>query len=144
MTAGNPFEQMMQQAQEMMQKMGQLGAGPDAFSPKAFEAAMGTMPKDMMDMMFGNTLNEGGLDARTRMLLTLAGLTMQGAQNETVFRQSLRHALEAGATQQHIVEAIGQMSVFAGLPAVTRALELAQDVAQDAPKDTDSTKDAGS
>jgi len=55
-------------------------------------------------------------------------MTMQGAQNEVGMRQTVRHALEAGATKQHIVETIGQMSVFAGLPAMTRALELAQQV----------------
>ena len=120
----NPFAQMMAQAQEMAKTFPAM----EAFTPKGFEKMMGTMPKDMMEMMFGNTLNEGGLDARTRMLLTLAGLTMQGAQNDMAFRQAVRHALEAGATKQHIVETIGQMSMFAGLPAMTRALELAQQV----------------
>ena len=124
MTSPNPFEALFKQAQELTKAFPAV----DAFSPKVFEAMMGTMPKDMMEMMFGNTLNEGGLDARTRMLLTLAGLTMQGAQNDMAFRQAVRHALEAGATQQHIVETIGQMSMFAGLPAMTRALELAQQV----------------
>ena len=131
MSDSNPFEAMMKQAQEMAKGYPAM----DAFTPKGFEAMMGTIPKDMMDMMFGNTLNEGGLDASTRMLLTLAGLTMQGAQNDVMFRQTVRHALEAGATKQHIVEAIGQMSVFAGLPAMNRALELAQSVLE-SPKDT--------
>ena len=120
----NPFAAMMAQAQEMAKTFPAM----EAFTPKGFEKMMGTMPKDMMEMMFGNTLNEGGLDARTRMLLTLAGLTMQGAQNDMAFRQAVRHALEAGATKQHVVETIGQMSMFAGLPAMTRALELAQQV----------------
>ena len=120
----NPFAAMMSQAQEMAKTFPAM----EAFTPKGFEKMMGTMPKDMMEMMFGNTLNEGGLDARTRMLLTLAGLTMQGAQNDVGFRQAVRHATEAGATKQHIVETIGQMSMFAGLPAMTRALELAQQV----------------
>jgi len=78
--------------------------------------------------MFGNTVNKDGLDAKTRLLLTLAGLTMQGAQADTAVRQTVRHALEAGAKKQEIVETIGQMSVFAGIPAMTRALELAQEV----------------
>ncbi|KIN61397.1 Carboxymuconolactone decarboxylase [Sulfitobacter noctilucae] len=120
----NPFEAMMKQAQEMAKAMPSM----DAFSPKVFEAMMGTMPKDMMEMMFGNSINENGLDARTRLLLTLAGLTMQGAQNDTVMRQTVRHAITAGATEQHIKETIAQMSVFAGLPAMTRAMELAQQV----------------
>ncbi len=123
----NPFEAMMKQAAEMARAFPAM----DAFSPKGFEAMMGTMPKDMMELMFGNTLNEGGLDARTRLLLTLAGLTMQGAQNDVGLRQTVRHALEAGATKQHIIETIGQMSVFAGIPAMTRALELAQTVLDD-------------
>ena len=120
----NPFSVMMTQAQEMAKSWPAM----EAFTPKGFEKMIGIMPKDMMEMMFGNTLNEGGLDARTRMLLTVAGLTMQGAQNDMAFRQAVRHAVEAGATQQHIVETIGQMSMFAGLPAMTRALDLAQQV----------------
>ena len=122
--SSNPFAQMMAQAQEMAKAFPAM----EAFSPKGFEKMMGTMPKEMMEMMFGNTLNEGGLDARTRMLLTLAGLTMQGAQNDVAFRQAVRHAREAGATDQHIIETIGQMSMFAGLPAMSRALEHAQQV----------------
>jgi len=132
--SSNPFAQMMAQAQEMAKAFPAM----EAFSPKGFEKMMGTMPKDMMEMMFGNTLNEGGLDARTRMLLTLAGLTMQGAQNDMVFRQAVRHAREAGATDQHIIETIGQMSMFAGLPAMSRALELAQQVLD---ADTEEGKD---
>ena len=120
----NPFEAMMRQAQEMAKSFPAM----DAFSPKVFEAMMGTMPKDMMEMVFGNAVNEGGLDARTRLLLTLAGLTMQGAQNDVAVRQTVRHALEAGATKKHITETIGQMSVFAGVPAMSRAMELAGQV----------------
>ena len=120
----NPFETLFKQAQELTKAVPAM----DAFSPKVFEAMMGTMPKDMMEMMFGNTINKDGLDARTRLLLTLAGLTTQGAQSDTVFRQTVRHALEAGATEQHIKETIAQTSVFAGLPSMTRALELAGQV----------------
>ncbi len=42
-----------------------------------------TMPKDAMEMWFGKGINKDGLDAKTRLLLTLAGLTMQGAQGES-------------------------------------------------------------
>ena len=124
MSDSNPFETLFKQAQELTKAFPTI----DAFSPKVFEAMMGTMPKDMMEMMFGNTVNKGGLDAKTRLLLTIAGLTTQGAQIDTVFRQTVRHALEAGATEQHIKETIAQTSVFAGVPAMTRALELAGQV----------------
>jgi 4-carboxymuconolactone decarboxylase len=126
----NPFEAMMRQAQEMAKAFPAM----DAFSPKGFEAMMGLMPKEMMETFFGNKLNPDGLDAKTRLLLTLAGLTMQGAQNDVAVRQTVRHAIEAGAHKQQIIETIGQMSAFAGIPAMTRALQLAQEVL-DAGKD---------
>ena len=127
-TPKNPFAEMMAQAQEMAKA---LNPALESFSPKGFEALWPTMPKEVMEMMFGNTVNKDGLDAKTRLLLTLAGLTMQGAQADTAVRQTVRHALAAGAKKQEIVETIGQMSVFAGIPAMTRAMDLAQEVMDD-------------
>jgi len=127
-TPQNPFELMMKQAQDMAKAM---NPAMENFSPKGFEALWPTMPKEVMEMMFGNTVNKDGLDAKTRLLLTLAGLTCQGAQADSAVRQTVRHALEAGARKQEIVETIGQMSVFAGIPAMTRALDLAQEVMGD-------------
>lgn len=124
----NPFAAMMKQAQDMAKAM---NPAMENFSPKGFEALWPTVPKEVMEMMFGNTVNKDGLDAKTRLLLTLAGLTCQGAQADLAVRQTVRHALEAGAKKQEIVETIGQMSVFAGIPAMTRALDLAQEVMGD-------------
>ena len=84
-----------------------------------------------MEFWFGRGLSKEGLDSKTRLLLTLAGLTMQGAQAETPFRMTVRHAMEAGATKDEIAETIAQMSMFAGLPAMNRAMELARDVMDD-------------
>jgi 4-carboxymuconolactone decarboxylase len=47
-------------------------------------------------------------------------------------RLAIRHALEAGATQREIAEVIYQMSLFGGLPAMQKALEIAQGVFGDA------------
>ncbi|GAA6200403.1 carboxymuconolactone decarboxylase family protein [Aquicoccus sp. SU-CL01552] len=123
-TPKNPFEAMMQQAHDMARA---FNPALENFSPKGFESLWPTMPKDVMELVFGNAFNKGGLDAKTRLLLTLAGLTMQGAQADTALRQTVRHAIAAGAKKQEIVETIGQMSVFAGIPAMTRALELARE-----------------
>ena len=124
MTSKNPWEEMIKQAQEMAKSFPAM----DAFSPKGFEAMMGMMPKDMMETFFGNKYNPDGLDAKTRLVLTLAGLVMQGAQNDMAVRQTVRHAVEAGAHKQQVIETIGQMSVFAGIPAMQRAMSLAQEV----------------
>ena len=128
----NPFEVMMQQARDMAKA---FNPALESFSPKGFEALWPTMPKDIMELWFGNTVNKEGLDAKTRLLITLAGLTMQGAQNDTAVRQTLRHAVEACARKQEIVETIVQMSFFAGIPAMSRALELAQEAIADKEED---------
>lgn len=123
-----PFELMMAQAQEMAKS---FNPALESFSPRGFENLWPTMPKDMMEMAFGKGISKEGLDAKTRLLLTIAGLTMQGAQADTPFRMTIRHALEAGATKDEIAETIAQMSMFAGIPAMTRAMELAKEVMDD-------------
>jgi len=127
--ARSPFEQMMAQARDMVQA---FNPALESFNPREIEALWPTMPKEAMEFWFGNAVNKDGLDAKTRLFLTLAGLTMQGAQADVALRQTVRHLIEAGARRQEIVEAIGQMSVFAGLPAVSRALDLAREAMGDA------------
>ncbi|MGR3547052.1 MAG: carboxymuconolactone decarboxylase family protein [Roseovarius sp.] len=121
----NPFEMMMRQAQEMAKA---LNPALESFSPKGFETLWPTMPKEFMEMSFGKGLNKEGLDAKTRLLLTLAGLTMLGAQSDTQIRMTVRHALEAGATRDEIAETIAQMAMFAGIPSMTRAMDFAREV----------------
>ncbi|APZ54886.1 carboxymuconolactone decarboxylase family protein [Salipiger abyssi] len=123
-----PFELMMGQAHEMARA---FNPALESFSPKGFEKLWPTMPKDVMEFWFGRGLSKEGLDAKTRLLLTLAGLTMQGAQADTPVRMTVRHLLEAGATKDEIAETIAQMSMFAGIPAMTRAMELAREVMED-------------
>ena len=120
-----PFELMMAQAQEMAKS---FNPALESFSPRGFESLWPTMPKEMMEMAFGKGISKEGLDAKTRLLLTIAGLTMQGAQADTPFRMTVRHAMEAGATTDEIAETIAQMSMFAGIPAMTRAMDLEQEV----------------
>ncbi len=119
------FAAMLEQGQEMARA---FNPGAESFVPKGFEGAFPTMTKDMMEIWFGRTFNREGLDAKTRLLVTLAALTVLGAQAEPQMRLTLRHAVEAGATPREIAEVICQMSVFAGLPAMTKALETAQKV----------------
>ena len=125
--ANNPFAMMMAQAQEMAKALNPALSGA---STQAMENLWPTMTKDMMEMSFGKGASKEGLDAKTRLLLTLAGLTMQGAQNETQIRMTVRHAVEAGATKDEVTESIAQMSMFAGLPAMTRVMEFANEVLQ--------------
>jgi 4-carboxymuconolactone decarboxylase len=61
----------------------------------------------MLEAFLGKTFNPEGLDAKTRLLVTLGagdpGRAGRGSDPLTV-----RHALEAGATPQEVAETIGR------------------------------------
>ncbi|WP_395005861.1 carboxymuconolactone decarboxylase family protein [Cypionkella sp.] len=119
------FAQMMEQGQKMAAAFAPALEGMDV---KGFEQLFPTMPKEMLETWFGKTFNPEGLDARTRFLVTIAALTVLGAQGEPQLRLTIRQALSAGATKREVAEVILQMSMFGGLPAMQKALEIAQAV----------------
>ena len=106
----------------------QVNPALESFAPKGFEDMFPTMPKDVMEAFMGKGINPEGLDAKTKLLLTLQGLTIAGANAEPQIKLTVRHALEAGATKQEIAETIAQAGMFGGVPAMTKAMELATDV----------------
>lgn len=119
------FKAMIEQGHEMARS---FNPALENFQVKGFDTLFPTMSKDMMEMWFGKTFNRDGLDAKTRLLVTVAALTVLGAQAEPQMRLTIRHALEAGAKKKEIAEVIYQMSIFGGLPAMQKALEIAQKV----------------
>jgi 4-carboxymuconolactone decarboxylase len=121
----NPFEAMVAMGQEWARA---LNPALETFTPSGFEKLVPTMPRDVMETLMGKTFNPEGLDAKTKLLLTLAALTILGAQAEAQIRLTVRHAREAGATKQEIAETIALVGVFGGVPAMTRAMELAGSV----------------
>ena len=116
---------MMDQGQEMAKAFAPAMTGADV---KGFEKLFPTMPPEMLDMWFGKTFNPEGLDARTRLLVTIAALTVLGAHADAQLRLTIKQALTAGATKREVTEVIWQMSMFGGLPAMQKALEIAQAV----------------
>ena len=122
----NPFEDLMKIGQDWAQKM---GAGPEAFSAENIEKLWPTMSKEMMESFMGKGANPEGLDSKTKLLLTLQGLTIQGAVAEAQMRLTLRHLSEAGASTQEIHETIGLAGLFGGAPAMSKAMTLAAEVA---------------
>lgn len=123
MTGSNPFDAMMKAGQDWARA---INPALEGFIPEDMDRLWPTMPKEWMETMMGKTFNPEGLDARTRMLLTVAGMVVQGVPSDPAFRTALRHAQTAGATKQEIAEAIAQMGMFAGVPAMSKALSLAQ------------------
>jgi len=126
-TPKNPFEALFKQTQDMAQDMAKtMNPALASFTPEGFEKMWPTIPAEMMEMMMGKQFNPDGLDAKTRLLLTLQGLTIQGAIAEPQIRLTVRHALEAGATKQEIADTIAQAAMFGGVPAMNKAMELAR------------------
>ena len=121
----NPFEAMMKAGQDWAKR---LNPALESFTPKSFESMIPTMPAEMLEAFMGKTLNPDGLDAKTRLLMTLMGITIVGAQAEPQIRLTVRHAQEAGATPQEIAEAIAQAAMFGGVPAMSKAMDLATEV----------------
>ena len=119
------IKSMMDSGQEMLRA---FNPALETMQVKGFDKMFPTMSKDMMEMWFGRTFNREGLDAKTRLLLTIGAITVQGALAEPQLRMTIRHALEAGATKREIAETIYQMSMFAGLPAMQKALGIAASV----------------
>ena len=126
------FAAMIAQSQEMARA---FQPALERFKAAGLDKLIPSMPKDMLEMFFGKTFNRDGLDARTRFLVTISGMVAVGAQGEPQLRVAIRNALKAGATQSEIAETIFQMSMFGGVPAMTRALEIAQSIFAEAVDD---------
>jgi len=119
------YAAMMEQGASMLRAM---NPGVTEFTPQGFDKLFPTMPKDWLEALFGNAFNPDGLDAKTRLLVALGGLVATGAMAEPQIRVTVRHAIEAGASEKEIGEVIYQMSMLGGLPAMNRALGLANEV----------------
>ena len=79
------------------------------------------------DFVFGEMFSRPELDLKTRELATLAALTALGNAPKQL-RGHIQGALNAGCTQQQIIEVIAQMSAYAGFPAAINGLQAASEV----------------
>ncbi|KPQ17128.1 MAG: 4-carboxymuconolactone decarboxylase [Rhodobacteraceae bacterium HLUCCO18] len=132
-TPQNPFEAMFRQTQEMAEGwVKAVNPAMAQFNMASMDKLWPTVPAEMLEAFWGKQFNPEGLDAKTRLLLTLQGLTIQGAVAEAQIRLTVRHAVEAGATKQEIAEAIAMAAMFGGVPAMNKAMDLAKDALEGA------------
>lgn len=120
--------QMLESGQEFMRAFEKQTGGATATEPFPDLAGMPAMPAGMLEMWLGKTFNRDGLDARTRLLLMIGGLLARGVEADAQLTLLIRNALESGASQREVAEAIWQMGLFSGLPAMQKALKIAQAV----------------
>ncbi|GAA0717030.1 carboxymuconolactone decarboxylase family protein [Dactylosporangium roseum] len=79
--------------------------------------------------LFEDIWQAEGLSTRDRSMVTVAALTAMGRTNE--LRAHLSAALRLGITKEQLVQVIGQLTFYAGLPAVHAGLAAARDVFED-------------
>ncbi len=130
----NPFEALMRQSQSMTQDwMKAMQPAMAGFAAAGLDKMWPTVPGEMLEAFLGKQFNPEGLEAKTRLLLLLQGLTIQGALAEAQIRLTVRHAVEAGATGQEIAETIASAAMFGGVPAMNKAMALAREAMETEP-----------
>lgn len=102
-----------------------MGAGVAPGTPATQELAP-FFSRWVYESVFGDLYTRTHLDLKTRVLITLVALSVQGraAQLRGYIGAALRH----GWTREEIVEAIVQLAPYQGVPATHDALAAAKEV----------------
>lgn len=79
------------------------------------------------EFAFGDIYSRPGLSLKTRQLLTIVSLVTLGTA-PLQLKSHIKGALNVGCTKAEIVEAILQMSVYAGFPKAMNAMYAAKEV----------------
>lgn len=93
---------------------------------KMLEDISPDMAKYIIEFAYGDVWSRPGLDIKTRELITIASLTTLGFPKDQL-KAHIHNALNAGCSQQEILEVILQMCVYAGFPASLNALFTAKE-----------------
>ena len=117
------FDDFMKQGQQMADQMGAEFAKAQA---QWFDAWKDYLPEGMADQ-FSGFIGQG-IDAKTRALLTVAGLTAKGAGDREALAGAIKAARTAGATQREVTETIMQMGAVGAFDGVTKAMTIAMTV----------------
>lgn len=80
-----------------------------------------------VEFPYGDILSRPGLDLKTRQMINVAALTVLGHALPQL-KVHVQGALNMGWTETEIKEAIMQMAIYAGFPAMLNAIFAAQEV----------------
>ena len=100
-------------------------SGTPSDKPPAVPASA-EISKLMKDQAFGEVWSRPGLALKIRSLITVSILASQRGGRE--LQTHIEGALNAGATQEEVLEALLQTSVYAGMPAYAHGLAAAEAV----------------
>ncbi|MEX2047752.1 MAG: carboxymuconolactone decarboxylase family protein [Chloroflexota bacterium] len=102
-----------------------MGAGVAPGTPATGELAP-FFSEWVYSSVFGDVWSRTGLDLKTRVLITMIALSVQGRGSQ--YRGYVGAALRHGWTKEQIVEAIVQLAPYQGVPLTHDALAIAKEV----------------
>jgi len=107
-----------------LQAFGELMQGPPSDYLVSFEAISPELAQWSIEFAFGDVLARGGLENKTKHLVIATMLATVGNRQDAL-RLHLESALKVGTTKDEIIEALIQVSVYAGFPAALNAFGVA-------------------
>jgi len=106
--------------------MALLGETKESYTA-AFRQVSPDLARYAVDFAFGDVLSRDGLDAPAKQLAVVTMLATVGNRAE-LLRAHIRGAMRAGTSRQEVIEALIQLSVYAGFPAALNAFAAARQV----------------
>ena len=103
----------------------QLGPDADSYAKK-IKGISEIFARVNVEFPFGDLYSRDILDPKTREMITVAALTVQG-YSQPELKVHIKGALFNGVTREEILEIITQMLAYCGFPAATNALIAAQE-----------------
>jgi 4-carboxymuconolactone decarboxylase len=123
MAAPHAIDDELRRAGEILAALGPPGAAP----PWETFADVAPVLGREVGHAFATIMGRPGLDLRTRELTTVCVLAaMGGTEPQLAFH--IGGAMRAGATAAEIIEALTQVSVYAGIPRALNAVAVAREV----------------
>lgn len=94
---------------------------------RSLEETAPDLARYILEFAFGDIFARPGLDLKSRELATVAVLTAMG-NSPAQLRAHIHGALNAGCTQQEVIEMVLQMVLYAGFPAAINGVQAAKEV----------------
>lgn len=109
--------------------MGKMSQASGEAVVNAFNDIAPDLGRYILEFSYGDVFSRPGLDLKSRELATVAALAARGTMaDETPFKVHVAAALNTGATEQEVTEAILHMLPYAGFSRIQSAMALASDV----------------
>ena len=103
-----------------------LGESEDSYT-ETFMHVSADLARFAIDFAFGDVLSREGLDAVSKQLVVISMLATVGNRAE-LLRAHIRGAVRGGTSRTKVIEALIQLSVYAGFPTALNAFSVARQV----------------